>query len=123
MNIRTITLFTSSLFLLGCASHASDSEHAISAPTDMAGIYKAVYFGGTTTWHILEDGTGVACDTRTGIAANNAPPLRDLVINGTTVYEAYKYELKNITENGFLASGIMDIEFKRIKKLPVACRY
>ena len=102
----------------GCVSNAADT--ATPAPTDLTGIYKATFFGGSVTWNIENDGTGVACEERTSMSTN--AKLRDMVINGDTVYDVYEYKIVSKSSNGFSVSGIVDLDFRQINKMPAACR-
>ena len=106
------------LFACGCVSNAADT--ATPAPTELTGIYKATFFGGSVAWNIDSDGTGVACEERTSMATN--AKLRDMVINGDTAYDVYEYKITSVTDTGFIANGIANLEFKQINKMPAACR-
>ncbi|ENO1788126.1 hypothetical protein ACA870_002752 [Vibrio vulnificus] len=107
------------LFLSGCVSNSADT--AVPAPTNLVGIYKAVIMGGSITWEIFSDGTGVACEQRTDM--NQDTKLRDLVINGNKAYDVFEFTITDVSDSGFQAVGIIDLEFNKLKKLPVSCRY
>ena len=45
-----------------------------------------------------------------------------MVINGDTVYDVYEYKIVSKSSNGFSVSGIVDLDFRQINKMPAACR-
>lgn len=49
--------------------------------------------------------------------------LRDLVINGKKAYDVFEFTITDVSDSGFQAVGIIDLEFNKVKKLPVSCRY
>jgi|GEM_PF-5886941 len=106
------------LLACGCVSNAADT--ATPAPTELTGIYKATFMGGSVAWNIESDGTGVACEERTSMNTN--AKLRDMVINGDTAYDVYEYKITGVTDTGFVANGIVNLDFKQINKMPAACR-
>lgn len=107
------------VILTGCLSNAADS--ATPAPTNLTGIYKAGFFGGSITWEIFEDGTGIACEQR--VSMDEDTKLRDLVVNGSKAYDVFEFEISKVTRQGFHAEGVSDLDFKRISKLPISCKY
>lgn len=117
MNNKLI-IALSILGLSGCVSNSADT--ATPAPTDMAGIYKAPFFGGSVTWSINPDGTGFACEERTDVTIQ--PKLSDLVVNGNTVYSIYEFQVTAFDGQNLSVSGITDLDFKKRESLPIACK-
>ncbi|WP_158683775.1 hypothetical protein [Pseudoalteromonas sp. T1lg22] len=116
--LKTSGLFLAAATMTGCVSNAADT--ATPAPTNLTGMYKASFFGGSVAWKIESDGTGVACEQRNTVGST--PTLRDMVINGTKAYDVFEFTITNVTEDGFTAEGISDMQFKKISKFPVACK-
>lgn len=104
--------------LCGCISNAADT--ATPMPTNLTGIYKASFFGGSVTWNIEADGTGVACEER--VSMDTDAKVRNLVVNGDVVYDVFEFKISNVSDDGFKADGMSDLDFKKINKMPAACR-
>ena len=117
-NVNSAVLVVSFIALTGCISNAADT--ATPMPTNLTGIYKASFTGGSITWNIESDGTGVACEER--VSMNTDAKLRDLVVNGDIVYDVFEFKVSDVSSAGFKAEGVSDLTFKKITKMPVACR-
>lgn len=114
---RPLVVIVSALFIGGCISNSADT--ATPAPTNLTGMYKSPIFGGSIAWHIREDGTGVSCEERTSMST--PPKVRDIVVNGDTVYDVFEFKVVGRENNGIQVEGIMDLNFKQIDKMPAAC--
>lgn len=115
---HSILSLCTALFLTGCISNAADK--AVPAPTNLTGFYKASFLGGSVSWKINADGTGVACEERTSL--NHQPKIRDMVVNGTKAFDVYEFEISDVSSDGFKANGFVDFTFKAIKHFPTACK-
>jgi hypothetical protein len=113
LSLALITITTT-----GCAYNAADT--ATPAPTNLTGMYKASFFGGSVAWKVNDDGTGYACELRNG--SSEAPMVRDIVINGTKAYDNFEFDIENVTKDGFTANGFVNFDFKSIKAMPRVCR-
>lgn len=111
-------LMASFFALTGCISNAADT--ATPMPTNLTGIYKASFTGGSITWNIESDGTGVACEER--VSMNTDAKLRNLVVNADVVYDVFEFKVSDVSSAGFKAEGVSDLTFKKINKMPVACK-
>lgn len=117
-NVNSAVLVVSFITLTGCISNAADT--ATPMPTNLTGIYKASFTGGSITWNIESDGTGVACEER--VSMNTDAKLRNLVVNADVVYDVFEFKVSDVSSAGFKAEGVSDLTFKKINKMPVACK-